>query len=155
MTKHEVATVHPERQVGRRVQPADPGVSVEVDQVERSLRGNREQAGRRVGAEETFDDLVHRRIGQHVAVVGEEQLVALEVRPHPSQALADAGLDARVHERDAPLADVGLEQLDLLAALGEDEVVRVRSPRSAGSTPSPRQPRSPRHRMNSLCPKWA
>jgi hypothetical protein len=124
LTKHEVATVHPERQIRRRVQLANPGFSVEVDQVERSLRGNREQAGRRVGAEETFDDLVHRRIRQHIAVVGEEELVTIEVRPHPSQAFADARLDARVHERDAPLADVGFEQLDLLAALREDEVVR-------------------------------
>ena len=48
-----------------------------------------------------------RRVGEHVAVVGEEDLVVLEVGPHPAQPLTDRGVDAGVDEGDRPVADVG------------------------------------------------
>ena len=44
--------------------------------------------------------VVQRRIGEHVAVVGQEVLVALEVGSHPSQSLTDGGVHAGVDEGD-------------------------------------------------------
>ena len=49
-----------------------------------------------------------------------------EVRLHLLQALADDGVQPRVDERDRPVVDVALEQLDALAAVREHEVVRER-----------------------------
>ncbi len=58
--------------------------------------------------------------------MGEEVLLALEIRPDPTQALADVRLQARVDEGDPPVAEVAAQQLDPGAALGEHEVVRER-----------------------------
>ena len=66
------------------------------------------------------------RVGERVAVVGEEHLVVAQQVADGAQPLADRRVQARVDERDVPVVDVGLEQVDLRPALGEDEVVRHR-----------------------------
>ena len=58
-----------------------------------------------------------------VGVVGEKHALAFQVVAHLAEALADAGVAARVGEGDLPVLDVAAKELDLLAALGEDEVV--------------------------------
>ena len=73
--------------------------------------------------EELVDEVVHRGVGEDVAVVGEEELVALEVGTHATQALTDRGVHAGVDEGDGPVADVGAEHVDVLPALGQHEVV--------------------------------
>jgi hypothetical protein len=94
--------------------------------VERPLGRHGQQAAHGVGVQHAIDDVAQRGVGEDVAVVGEEHLVVVEVGPHAPQALADGGVDAGVDERDAPLADVGAQQLDVLTALAQHEVVGVR-----------------------------
>ena len=75
-------------------------------------------------APEVGDVLVERQVAQAVGVVGQEHLLALQILAHAQQALADVGMQAGVDEGDAPVVDVARQQLDLLAALGQHEVVR-------------------------------
>jgi len=119
----EEPSVDPDVQVDRRPQPGDPGIGAELDCVERRLRRHREQARGDVAGHHVVDDLVHRRVGQHVAVVGQEGVIVLQEGPDPAQPLTDRGVDAGVDEGDLPLADVGVEELDVLAALRHHEVV--------------------------------
>ncbi len=64
-----------------------------------------------VPAREGVDHLGQRRVGEHVGVVGEEHLVAVQVVPHPAQPLPDRRLDAGLSERDRPVGYVGGQQL--------------------------------------------
>ena len=67
-------------------------------------------------------DVVQRCVGQHVGVVGQEVLVAVEVLAHAAQPLADRRFESGVDEGDRPVADVGVHQFDL--AVAHHEVVR-------------------------------
>ena len=51
--------------------------------------------------------VVERGVGEGVAVVGQEDLLALEQVADPAQALADRGVEAGVGEGDPPVGDVG------------------------------------------------
>ena len=73
---------------------------------------------------EAIDELGQGRVRERVAVVGQEVLVVGEERPHRGEALLDAAAEARVDERDAPVRGITLEQLDRVAAVREDKVVR-------------------------------
>ena len=72
------------------------------------------------------DHFGERRIGQAVAVGGEEDLVVLDVRLYLLEPLADQLVETRVDEGHRPVVDVAVEQLDLLAPVAEHEVVRER-----------------------------
>ena len=101
-------------------------VVVHVDDVEAVVRPRGEEARRHAGGLRALD---HRRqvgVRERVAVAGQEVLVVAEVLAHGAQALADVRVQARVDERDVPVVDVRLEQMDLRAALGQHEVVRHR-----------------------------
>ena len=69
---------------------------------------------------------IERCVGERVAVVGQEQLLAREMVVHPAQPLADRGVEPGVGEGDPPVLDVAAQQLDLAAAVGQHEVVRQR-----------------------------
>ena len=58
-------------------------------------------------------EVVHRGVGEHVSVVGQEHLVVAEVVTHPTKALADLSVEAGVDEGDAPVADVRAVQFNL------------------------------------------
>ena len=100
-------------------------VAVDVDDMEGVLRRHGEQTAGHVACCHLVDDVVEGSIGQHVAVIRQEDLVVVEVSPHSPQPLTDSGVDAGVDEGDAPLADVAAEQFDVFSALGQDEVVGV------------------------------
>ena len=97
-------------------------VSTDLDAVERRLRRDDHHRSGGAGCVELLDHVVHRRVGQHVGVVGQEVLVAVEVASHPAKALADRRFESGVDEGDRPVADVGMHQFDLAAA--HDEIVR-------------------------------
>jgi len=61
-------------------------------------------------------------VQEAVGVVGQKDLLALEVRPHRQQALGDVGLQAGVGEGDPPVVDVAGDEFDLLAS-GHHEIV--------------------------------
>ena len=52
------------------------------------------------------DQIRQREVGQSIAVVREEDVLALQVFLHRLQPLADRGVDARIHKRDRPIMDV-------------------------------------------------
>ena len=95
---------------------------VVADDVERVDRARRDEAGDLAAFAERVEDRVQGSVGDDVAVVGQEHVLAREVVAHPEQALADEGPGAGVGERDPPVADVGREVLHL-ASPGEHEVV--------------------------------
>src|SRR3989475_1836233 len=65
-----------------------------------------------------------RQVGQAVGVVREELTFAGEVRLDGAEALPDARVDPRIDERDTPIADVALQELEPPTALAQYEVVR-------------------------------
>lgn len=69
-------------------------------------------------------DLVDRCVGEAVGVARKEGATAFEVRPHPTQALADQRMQARIDERDAPVLHVARQHSHIVAATLEHEVVR-------------------------------
>ena len=110
-------------QVGRGLEARDAVVLVGDDDVEGARRADGQQGPDRVRRRQGRDHLVHRGVGEHVAVVGEEHLVLAEVLAYSTQPLADLRAQPGVDEGDAPLADVAAEELHLAAAVGQDEVV--------------------------------
>src|SRR3989454_4302965 len=66
----------------------------------------------------------HRHIREAVAVVRKELALPREVRLHRLQPLPDVRVDARIDERDPPLGDVALQQLQPSPALAEHEIAR-------------------------------
>ena len=123
----EEAAVDPDVRRRDVLDAADQAAALHLDRVERVVG--------RPHAQERRDVLVRvvarhhigkRRISQAVAVRRKEGLVLAEVLPHRAETLPDAAVQARVHERDAPVVDVAADQLDALAALREHEVVAQR-----------------------------
>ncbi len=101
---------------------------VERDDVEVVSRAGGEEEPDVVARFERLDHLGERRVREAVPVGGEEHLVVVEVRLHLLQALADDGVEPGVDERDRPVVDVALEQLDPLAAVARARS-RSRAPR--------------------------
>ncbi len=88
----------------------------------RVVRADACEGERAVSSLRRLDEVRQRDVRDAVGVVGQEPLLALEVRLHGGEPLADGGREARVDERDGPVVDVGLEQRHLGAA-GQHEVV--------------------------------
>src|SRR6185437_7423708 len=120
-TEDEVAAVLPQLHLGQRADGGDAVVLADGDAVERRLGRHGHQRPDGIARLEDVDHVVERQVGEDVGVVGEEHLLALDVLAHPAEPLADRAVEARVHERDLPVLDVGAAQLDL--ALSEGEVV--------------------------------
>lgn len=72
---------------------------------------------------ELLELLGERKVGESVAVIGQEYILPLEVLLHCFQALADVGVDARIYKGDLPIVDILIEQLKLSAATGQDKVI--------------------------------
>ena len=64
-------------------------------------------------AAEVVDHGGQRQVGEAVAVVGQEHLLALQEGLHGLEAHADVGVEAGVDEGDLPVLDVAGEQVDL------------------------------------------
>ena len=123
LAEDEEASVDAQRQVLGRLEARHPVVLVGEHDVEGPWGPDRQERPDGVGGAEPRDQLVHGRVGEHVAVVREEHLVVAEVAAHPAQPLADLGVEAGVDEGDAPVADVAAQQLHVAPAAREDEVV--------------------------------
>ena len=123
LPQDEEAAVDPEARRARQLNVLDAVVSADRDDVER-LAGTHRQKGRDLAAtDRVLDQLGQGEVGQHVGVVGKEQVLAFQVPAHGGQALADVGVAAGLGEGDPPAVDVALEQLDARPTLGIDEVV--------------------------------
>ena len=85
-------------------------------------RAHGEEAAGLAGLLEQLDHLRQRRIGQPVAVVGEEHLLVLDVLAHGQQALADVAPDAGVDQRHPPVGQLLAEDLHLAARIRDDAV---------------------------------
>src|SRR6266487_19887 len=118
----EVAAVDPQPGALDVADAGDQAVLL-VDERERVVRLHAQERGDGVAAAKVGDQLVQGRVGQAVAVAGEEDLLAFEVLARRPQPLADVGLQSGVGEGDPPVVDVAGEQLDLAAAVAQHEVV--------------------------------
>src|SRR3989454_11636004 len=65
-----------------------------------------------------------RQVRQAVGVVREELTLTGEVRLDRAEALPNGRVDPRIDERDTPIADVALQELEPPTALAQDEVIR-------------------------------
>src|SRR3954453_3459816 len=126
VAEDQVAAVDPQGAVVHRPDVGDRPVGVRLEDVGGEARLDGEHARDLALALDALDARLERRVRDLVAVVGQEGLLALEMAADAPQPLADRRRPARVDERDPPVLDVALEQLDLAAALREDEVVLER-----------------------------
>ena len=101
---------------------------VELGEMEIERRMDRDEAGDLAALLEALDHLRQRRVGQPVAVVGEEHLLVLDEVLHRQQPLADVAPDAGIDQRDAPVRRPVAENLDLRAEVGNDAVAVRRLP---------------------------
>jgi hypothetical protein len=67
--------------------------------------------------------LIERQVCETVSVIREEDLFAGEIRLDGLQPLADVGPESRIDEGDVPVFDVAVEKAEILAAVGQHEVV--------------------------------
>jgi hypothetical protein len=86
-------------------------------------RANAEKSGRFLPFIEMIDELGKVKVGQIVAVVGEEDFFPLEIFLDGFQSLADVGVDACFRKGDGQVVNIGIEAFDHLASAGKDEVV--------------------------------
>ena len=90
-------------------------VGVDVGEVIGERRADGEEAGDLAALLERLDHLVEIHVREPVAVVGEEDLLVLDVVAHRPQPLADVAPDAGVDERDAPILLDLAKELDVRA----------------------------------------
>src|SRR6266446_224057 len=122
--EREEAPVDPEVGAPDVADVADEGVVGERDGMEALAGTDAEEAGDLALLAEVLEILRQRKIGEPVAVVGEEGRVVSEIAPHRLEALADVGVQTGVGERDLPLVDVPAVERDVLAPARKLEVVR-------------------------------
>ncbi len=87
------------------------------------LGGVHRNAAVESGRVEPVDQERQIQVGEAVRVVGEEDLLLVDVLAHRRQALADVRAHPGVDEGDPPVLDVRVEQLEVAAAARQDEVV--------------------------------
>ena len=99
---------------------------VRLHDVERVRRGHAEEAGGACPASrKDFDVRIEVEIGEAVGVVGEEHLVAIEVRAAPRRRRSPMLVVSPVSTNVIRQSSMSrLQQVDLAPALGQDEVVR-------------------------------
>ncbi len=91
--------------------------------MEAVVRADREEAGRCSRFPGALDHRRQIRISERVAVVGQKHLVIPQEMSHSTKPLADARMESGIDKRDVPVMDVGLQELNLRAALREHEVI--------------------------------
>src|ERR1700687_1601289 len=99
-------------------------VGASMDNMKTLGAANRHKARDRIASAKLLDVPLKRQIGQPVGIVGEKDLLVLEVLAHAKQPLADIAVQAGVHEGDAPVVQIAPVQLDPAAAVAQSEVVR-------------------------------
>ena len=86
-------------------------------------RGHADEGGDLSALLEVVDVAEQIEVRDAIGVVGEKHALAFQMVAHLPETLANAGVAARVRKGDLPVLNVAAKELDLLAALGEDEVV--------------------------------
>ena len=122
----EVTAVDPDVGAHHVAHRPDAAVVGHRDHVEAVVRAHREEARRRLLVLGAGDHRGQVGVGQRVPVVGEEELVVGQQVADGAQPLADRRPQAGVDEGDVPVVDVGPQQMDVRAAVGQHEVVRHR-----------------------------
>ncbi len=87
------------------------------DNVKARGRLHQKKGGHRGTAAELFDHGGKRNIAQTVTIVGQKHLFALEMRLHRLEPFANIGIYPGLNERDGPVINVAIQEIDLLAAL--------------------------------------
>ena len=72
-----------------------------------------EEAGHGVGLQELVNHLVEVEIAEIIGVVGEKHFLISNEPPNVSQPPADVGPQTRIGERDPPVLDVLVDQVEL------------------------------------------
>ena len=121
----EVAAVDTEARLPDVLDAGHLAAVARRDEVVAQLRRHAQEARDVVVAPEMLELRGQRQVRQPVAVVGKELTLPREVALHRQQPLADTRVRSRVHERDAPVANVAPQQLDLAPSLRQHEVVGV------------------------------
>jgi hypothetical protein len=65
-----------------------------------------------------------RKVCKAVAIICKKDLISFKISLDALQPLTDVGIYAGIRESDFPVLDIAFLELDALAAIGEDEVIR-------------------------------
>ena len=122
LSEDEEAAIDPEIGVLAAAQTRRPSRSADVHQMQAERRPDGQEAGDLAARPEQLSHLLQIRVGETVAVVGVEHLLAGDVLAHGPEALPDVAPDAGVDHRDAPVLLRIAEDLDFLAEARDDAV---------------------------------
>src|SRR5712692_1464455 len=98
-------------------------VVLEIDEMERPWRFDRDKRAHSAAAAKPVQVARQREIRHAIRVVHQERFLPLQMTSNCEQKLADVRREAGIDEGDAPIVDIGAQQLDVPAAPAEDEVV--------------------------------
>src|SRR5713101_291827 len=98
-------------------------VGLEVDEMERPRRSDCHEGADPAAAAKPVQVPGEREVRHTIRVVHQEGLLALQMTPYREQAFADVGRQAGIDERDAPIVDIGAQELDFPPAPRSEEVV--------------------------------
>src|SRR5271166_3701123 len=96
---------------------------VERNHMEACSRLHAHKAGQSFALHEPIDQFVEVHVAKSLAVVGKEYLLILEMFLDGFQPLPDVRIESGVHESDAPIMNIAVQQLNILATPGEHEIV--------------------------------
>jgi hypothetical protein len=117
------AAIDPEFGVGDLAESGDKAVVVGIHRMEALTGPHRDEARSNLPAPKVLDVLVEVKVRKPVRVVCEKLGLTLKKPSHPQEALSKVGVKSCVHKTDTPVVQVAPEQFNLLAALGQNEVV--------------------------------
>src|SRR5262249_43632423 len=101
-----------------------PASGLRRDYVIAEIRSDANEARGRVVPAEMIDVARERQIGQGVAVISQKRRFAAQIPLDRLQPLRDVRGRSGFCERDLPVVDVALHQLELLPTIRQDEIVR-------------------------------
>ena len=124
--KDEETAVDPDVGARERIDGAHDAALVRLDDVVLDAGPHGDEESGLPLTLERLDHVVERRVREPVAVGREERRIVTDVGLHQLQPLPDRGVQAGVDESDCPVLDVACEELNVAAAVRENEIVGYR-----------------------------
>src|SRR4029077_6250574 len=118
LTKREIASIDPDIGIVHAFDRADEALAIHVNGVQAArtrLHGEKGSVAIAIG--EFLNHLRQAEISEAVAVIGEEHILAIEVWLDQTQPVCDGRTQSRINERDGPIVNISLHELQFAAAL--------------------------------------
>ena len=122
----EVAPIYPDFGLVAHTEIAHRILVIELDEVKVEWRPGRDEAADRLAVLEALYHVRQWRIGQTIAVIGEEDFFVSHEMFHRHQAFADIAPDSRVDQRDAPIRRRFPDDFHLLSEIRNNAIITGR-----------------------------